>query len=528
MFSIEVDQHKNEIIDFMENKGYSIETQLKGDIIFKQKDDTPKLFLCGYNYAHLSFVYPDRTVEKYNNGKTSTINDVMLNGLFGPPCDIETFKGRVIHINGESRTKVPKNTFGPGGHMFYYVQAMFQLIPDGYNLITHRPKNTKEKFMYYAHRNCVSYREDAFDKLSSIKHVEAVGTCKNNVKGFYPQAKWTENYRHFSKYRFGLCMENKKAPGYITEKILMAFLAGAIPVYYGTEEVFDIFNRNAFIYYDVKRPEKAIARIKYLEENPDEYEKMLNEPILNDGSYEKYFSKEAVRSTLIPDDSIMGLVEQTTNKKAHDKAKIFLDVGSNKGDVLQAFFTKRHPSHSNNPKWSFYLKNYNPSEWKVYGFEASPTHYKVLETMEKKFSMLTVVKKAVWIKDNDTIELSIDDDPSNGAKNGEWGTSMIRDWTTSGGSGKKISIETIDFANFILQNTNENDVIAMKMNIEGAEFEIMEKLYQEKLLCRFSSVDMYWHPSFFSSNKRKNNRIISDVKSTFESCGVKLNTWSVH
>eukprot|EP01048_Picozoa_sp_COSAG05_P007535 COSAG05_NODE_534_length_8874_cov_19.159544_4_plen_81_part_00 len=29
-------------------------------------------------------------------------------------------------------------------------------------------------------------------------------------------------------------------PGYITEKILLAFVAGAIPIYYGTDEVFDI------------------------------------------------------------------------------------------------------------------------------------------------------------------------------------------------------------------------------------------------------------------------------------------------
>lgn len=79
----------------------------------------------------------------------------------------------------------------------------------------------------------------------------------------------------------------------------MAFLAGTVPVYYGTEEVFDIFNRDAFIYYDVKNPEKAVAKIKFLEQNPDEYDKMLNQPILNTGSYDRYFSKEAITTSLI-------------------------------------------------------------------------------------------------------------------------------------------------------------------------------------------------------------------------------------
>ena len=225
----------------------------------------------------------------------------MLNGLFGPSCDIDTFKGKVIHVNGESKTKVPENTFGPGGKKFYYLQATFQRIPNAYNIILNRPKNTKEKFMYYANRNCIKYREDAFDNLSKIKRVDALGFCKNNVKdkSFPPRSEWTSNFKYpFTRYRFSLCMENRKAPGYITEKILMGFLAGTIPVYYGTEEIFDIFNRNAFIYYDVENPKDAIAKIRFLEENPDEYEKMLNEPILNTGSYDKYFSKEAITKTL--------------------------------------------------------------------------------------------------------------------------------------------------------------------------------------------------------------------------------------
>jgi hypothetical protein len=45
-------------------------------------------------------------------------------------------------------------------------------------------------------------------------------------------------------------MENWNKNEYITEKILNAFMAGGIPYYYGTAEVFNIFNRKSFIYYD--------------------------------------------------------------------------------------------------------------------------------------------------------------------------------------------------------------------------------------------------------------------------------------
>ena len=42
-------------------------------------------------------------------------------------------------------------------------------------------------------------------------------------------------------------------------------MAGAIPIYYGTTEVFQIFNPEAFIYYNVSNPSEATARVAYLE-----------------------------------------------------------------------------------------------------------------------------------------------------------------------------------------------------------------------------------------------------------------------
>jgi len=89
-----------------------------------------------------------------------------------------------------------------------------------------------------------------------------------------------------------LAMEDANIPGYITGGIVDGFMAGTVPIYYGTTQIFDIFNPKAFIYYDVNNPQEALDRIKYLEDQPDAYQQMLNEPILADGerTIEKYFS----------------------------------------------------------------------------------------------------------------------------------------------------------------------------------------------------------------------------------------------
>jgi len=88
-------------------------------------------------------------------------------------------------------------------------------------------------------------------------------------------------------------MENTNTPGYVSEKILNAFLGGCIPIYYGTTEIFRMFNRNAFVYYDISDPGPALAQIQHLETNRSAYDEILyNEPILADGtnSIEEFFS----------------------------------------------------------------------------------------------------------------------------------------------------------------------------------------------------------------------------------------------
>jgi hypothetical protein len=95
-------------------------------------------------------------------------------------------------------------------------------------------------------------------------------------------------------------MENDAVQGYITEKIIMAFLGGCVPIYYGTEDVFDIFNHDAFVFYNIskgRQPEQphvadALERIRQLESNITFYNNMLSVPILKDGqdTINNYFS----------------------------------------------------------------------------------------------------------------------------------------------------------------------------------------------------------------------------------------------
>jgi len=163
-------------------------------------------------------------------------------------------------------------------------------------------------FLIYMHRNCVDFREEAVDRIyykmlseggqalsqqqTPIIHSGGCrgksGNATIELRRSQRKNTWSSNRDIFRKYRFCLVMENENLYGYITEKIINAFLGGCLPIYYGTEEIFYVFNAKAFIFYNISHPEPALERIWYLENHPkgrEEYQRILREePILANGN----------------------------------------------------------------------------------------------------------------------------------------------------------------------------------------------------------------------------------------------------
>ena len=77
-----------------------------------------------------------------------------------------------------------------------------------------------------------------------------------------------------------MCFENDLFPGYITEKLLDAYLCGAVPLYWGDLGNEPHINRRAFI--NAKDFSSLYDFAKYVGNLSDvEYEKIQSEPLLN-------------------------------------------------------------------------------------------------------------------------------------------------------------------------------------------------------------------------------------------------------
>lgn len=115
-------------------------------------------------------------------------------------------------------------------------------------------------------------REQFFRLLSDkYKKVDSGGRDFNNI-GYRVKDK----QEFLSKYKFSLAFENAKY--YVTEKIVDAFGAGTIPIYWGDPNIGRDFNTKAFINcHEYDNFEAVIEKIKEIDNDDELYLKMMQE-----------------------------------------------------------------------------------------------------------------------------------------------------------------------------------------------------------------------------------------------------------
>ena len=110
----------------------------------------------------------------------------------------------------------------------------------------------KRKFCNFIYSNANAYRmrDELFYEISKYKHIDSLGNHLNNV-GNIPNRDSEEwfgsSINEKKNYRFSICAENGSMKGYTSEKIISAFLANSIPIYWGNPNIEQEFNPDAFI-----------------------------------------------------------------------------------------------------------------------------------------------------------------------------------------------------------------------------------------------------------------------------------------
>lgn len=182
---------------------------------------------------------------------------------------------------------------------FYPMEVGFRYLQVPYNPVTEQIQNREQfrdinlrdrRFCNFIYSNATNgngaiLRQEFCKELMKYKHIDCPGSVLNNMKdAIEPRhGKWYQGKVDFLKnYKFTIAFENASMSGMVTEKIVQAFEAGTIPIYWGDATVTKLFNPKAFINCaDYSSWDEVIERVKELDRNDDEYMQMILMPPAN-------------------------------------------------------------------------------------------------------------------------------------------------------------------------------------------------------------------------------------------------------
>lgn len=189
----------------------------------------------------------------------------------------------------------------------FYVLSFFERssLVSGQNLV--KPQNydasnqlaRKSKFCAFMYSYDVDFRVQLFDDICSYKRVDALGKSRSSTNQISTDRK-SKNFmdsavNKYRPYKFVICCENKRQPGYVTEKIINAMLADCIPIYFGASDISSHFNPKSFI--DIgsfSTRQQAIDYIRRVDQDDALYCSILNEPWFTNNTPTKYFDSSYV------------------------------------------------------------------------------------------------------------------------------------------------------------------------------------------------------------------------------------------
>ena len=145
-------------------------------------------------------------------------------------------------------------------------------IPEAISLTRPRARTPTSRFA------CAFMNNPEPTRLRAVEHLAKYG--KVEVFGKISSTPNTQKIPNAEGAKFVLCFENNLFPGYITEKLLDAYLCGAVPLYWGDLGNEPHINRKAFINAkDFDTLEDFAHYVGSLSEI--EFERIHREPLLN-------------------------------------------------------------------------------------------------------------------------------------------------------------------------------------------------------------------------------------------------------
>lgn len=169
----------------------------------------------------------------------------------------------------------------------------------------------------------------------------------------------------------------------------------------------------------------------------------------------------------------------------NNKRYIFIDGGAHKGESIEAFKS---------------TKAYTKHDWTIYSFEANP---ELIPELLKKYNGVNILSKAIWINDGH-INFYIGTEST-------LSSSVIKDKTTGKLNKIPINIPCVDFSKWCTENFKKEDYVVLKLDIEGAEYEVLDKMLKDNSISLIDVLYIEFHNIRVHINPEKDNELIEII-----------------
>ena len=177
--------------------------------------------------------------------------------------------------------------------------------------------------------------------------------------------------------------------------------------------------------------------------------------------------------------------------------KIFIDGGAHIGESVKYFYA------------TFPLAE----QYEVHSFEANPDLW---GDIEKENTILH--KSAMWDTDGET-------DFWKSRFHTEGGTILTKKITGKIDYNHSIKVKTIDFSKWVQENLNKNDYIVLKLDIEGAEYAVLEKMYKDGTL---AWINEFWGEFHLPDRVRSlDSGVYEKIQGYLKDLDLKFKDWHV-
>ena len=185
--------------------------------------------------------------------------------------------------------------------------------------------------------------------------------------------------------------------------------------------------------------------------------------------------------------------------------RVFVDCGANTCTVLRKFAKKL------------------PADYEFFAFEAQPGLREAGRRAARDLRDRTIhfIPKAVWTS-NGTIDFYL---ATEWGSNHRGGSTLVAGHTRNKSAvdyAHPVQVESVDFSEWLRSNVTERDHVIVKMDIEGAEYDVLEKVVRDGNLPLIDELIVEFHQRMNEGiAKERHDRLLA----TLEAAPLRLEIW---